>query len=54
MDGGTKYVSWETYYGPGALAVLALKKQLNAQFEVQVSRLYIFSSSRVYCRLSLV
>jgi len=30
-------VSWETYYGPGALAVSALKEKLHEQFEVQVS-----------------
>jgi len=35
VEGGTRYVSWETYYGPGAPAVLALEGQLNEQFAVQ-------------------
>lgn len=32
---GTEYVSWETYYGVGALAVLALRANLQKEFEEQ-------------------
>ncbi|KUJ07531.1 uncharacterized protein LY89DRAFT_691619 [Mollisia scopiformis] len=34
-NGSTSYVSWETYYGAGALATLALEANLQTQFEVQ-------------------
>jgi hypothetical protein len=34
-DGMTKYVSWETYYGAGALTVLTLKENLQKEFEDQ-------------------
>ncbi len=34
-DGSTKYVSWETYYDSGALKVLALKENLQIEFEDQ-------------------
>jgi len=36
LGGGvTEYVSWETYYGAGALTVLALKGNLQKEFEDQ-------------------
>lgn len=35
------YVSWETYYGAGALIMLALKDQLAAGFEAEVSSAFI-------------
>lgn len=34
-DGTTKYVSWETYYGAGALLVKSLKTNLKKEFEDQ-------------------
>ncbi|KAH7350542.1 hypothetical protein BKA65DRAFT_498516 [Rhexocercosporidium sp. MPI-PUGE-AT-0058] len=34
-DGMIEYVSWETYYGAGALLVAALKDKLQTQFENQ-------------------
>jgi hypothetical protein len=34
-NGDTEYVSWETYYGAGALAVLVLKGNLQKEFEDQ-------------------
>jgi hypothetical protein len=34
-DGTTEYVSWETYYGAGALAVLVLGGNLQKEFEDQ-------------------
>jgi hypothetical protein len=34
-DGQTRYVSYETFYGEGALAVLALKDRLQTQFTQQ-------------------
>lgn len=37
--GTTKYVSWETYYGVGAVAVEALKANLGAKFMQQGSDL---------------
>lgn len=38
-DGTTRYVSWETYYGVGALALAVLKGSLQTQFEVQAEDL---------------
>lgn len=38
-DGRTRYVSWETYYGAGALVVETLKANLVAEFEKQGSDL---------------
>ena len=38
-DGKTEYVSWETYYGAGALVVLALKGNLQRGFEEQTTDL---------------
>jgi hypothetical protein len=37
--GETEYVSWETYYGVGALAVLALRGNLQKEFEDQATDL---------------
>jgi len=34
-NGSTKYVSWETYYGAGAVAVSALKANLQTEWENQ-------------------
>ena len=36
---GTRYVSWETYYGAGALAVLPLEGSLEKEWGVQASDL---------------
>lgn len=38
-DSGTRYVSWETYYGAGSLVVAALKANLQKQFEIQAADL---------------
>jgi len=38
-NGTTNYVSWETYYGAGALLVLTLEENLQTEFEIQASDL---------------
>jgi len=38
-DGTTQHLSWETYYGPGAVAVLVLKDNLQTEFQQQAEDL---------------
>ncbi|KAH8594564.1 hypothetical protein B0O99DRAFT_687786 [Bisporella sp. PMI_857] len=43
-EDGYQHVSWETYYGPGAMTLLPVRERLQQQFEVQAVDL----TERVY------